>query len=574
MTVKKLILAAAIAATAAAGGYFYHLDPKTDSDIDPLLTLIPAESAFVSFATEDYDHYQYLHAFGYAQESLYDYLDDRELTAEQAFIIQYLDGYLQSAVDKQTLKTYLGTPDNIKPVMYTLGLVPVYKLQLENSDAFWRTISQVEQETGATYQAGQFGEVTYRRYRLTEEEDEDIGLIIAVGNQVATFTLDLPMLGEENPLKLALGIEKPQLSFAQSDRFSELKTKYGQQYSNYAYLDHQAIIQGLTQPASNRIARQLEVLQQQTSEPFLDEIRHPNCQTELAAIARNWPRTVGLAEYSMHNGQAAIKGKLVIESHNQVLINALKAIRGFLPEVTDPTERIFSIGLGLDVSKLATSVGSIWNDLRQPSYSCDFLADFQQSLGDENPATMLSLGASMLGSVKGMHFALNDLTLDTEHPFGPQWDKLDFLFTLSANQPENLLLSAQMFVPELAQLTLEANGEPIDLSTLVSAETGIQTPLFARLNDKHLALYSGAQSVTSAEAILKQPLTAKGLFQFDVNMPRFMEAMRLAAEFSGEELPEELMHESTSNVITQFVIDINDSGITVDYHQHSTTPVQ
>ncbi|EEX37358.1 Uncharacterised protein [Vibrio metschnikovii] len=571
---KKLILAAAIAATAAAGGYFYHLDPKTDSDIDPLLTLIPAESAFVSFATEDYDHYQYLHAFGYAQESLYDYLDDRELTAEQAFIIQYLDGYLQSAVDKQTLKTYLGTPDNIKPVMYTLGLVPVYKLQLENSDAFWRTISQVEQETGATYQAGQFGEVTYRRYRLTEEEDEDIGLIIAVGNQVATFTLDLPMLGEENPLKLALGIEKPQLSFAQSDRFSELKTKYGQQYSNYAYLDHQAIIQGLTQPASNRIARQLEVLQQQTSEPFLDEIRHPNCQTELAAIARNWPRTVGLAEYSMHNGQAAIKGKLVIESHNQVLINALKAIRGFLPEVTDPTERIFSIGLGLDVSKLATSVGSIWNDLRQPSYSCGLLADFQQSLGDENPATMLSLGASMLGSVKGMHFALNDLTLDTEHPFGPQWDKLDFLFTLSANQPENLLLSAQMFVPELAQLTLEANGEPIDLSTLVSAETGIQTPLFARLNDKHLALYSGAQSATSAEAILKQPLTAKGLFQFDVNMPRFMEAMRLAAEFSGEELPEELMHESTSNVITQFVIDINDSGITVDYHQHSTTPVQ
>ncbi|MGT0150183.1 hypothetical protein ACT691_14555 [Vibrio metschnikovii] len=93
------------------------------------------------------------------------------------------------------MKTYLGTPDNIKPVMYTLGLVPVYKLQLENSDAFWRTISQVEQETEATYQTGQFGEVTYRRtYRLTEEEDEDIGLIIAVGNQVATFTPDLPML--------------------------------------------------------------------------------------------------------------------------------------------------------------------------------------------------------------------------------------------------------------------------------------------------------------------------------------------------------------------------------------------
>ncbi|PXA73947.1 hypothetical protein [Vibrio sp. 11986-1-5] len=571
---KKLILAAAITATAAAGGYFYHLDSKANTDLDPLLTLIPAESAFVSFTTEEYDHYQYLHAFGYAQESLYDYFDDREFTAEQAFIIDYLDGYLQSAVDKQTLKNYLGTPDSIQPIMYTLGLIPVYKIQLENSDTFWRTISQVEQETGATYQTGQLGEVNYRRYRLTEEGDEDIGLIIAVDNKIATFTLDIPMLGEENPLKLALGIEKPQLSFAQSDRFSKLKTKYGKQYSNYADLDHQAIIQGLTQPGSNRIARQLEALQQQTSEPFLDELRHPNCQTELAAIGRNWPRTVGLAEYSMHNGQAAIKGKLVIESHNQVIINALKAIRGFLPEVTDPQERIFSIGLGLDISKLATSVGSIWNDLRQPSYSCEFLADFQQSLGDENPAAMLSLGASMLGSVKGMHFALNDLSLDTEHPFGPQLDKLDFLFTLSANQPENLLLSAQMFVPELAHLALEANGEPMDLSTLVSAETGIQTPLFARLNDKHLALYSGAQSATSAEAILKQPLTSKGLFQFDVNMPRFMEAMRLAAEFSDEELPEELMHGATSNTVTQFIIDINDNGIVLDYHQYSAKPVQ
>ncbi len=38
----------------------------------------------------------------------------------------------------ESLKAFLGTGDMVNPIMYTLGLVPVYKVQLENPAALWK----------------------------------------------------------------------------------------------------------------------------------------------------------------------------------------------------------------------------------------------------------------------------------------------------------------------------------------------------------------------------------------------------------------------------------------------------
>ncbi|WP_172953248.1 hypothetical protein [Vibrio fujianensis] len=558
---KKLLLASAVA-VAAVGGYYYTTG--SDTSTDALLGSIPADSPLVVMQTEAYDHFEYVNTMGKSQQSLYDLFADFDLTAEQDFMVAYLDGYLQSAVDKKTFKAYSGTPDKVKPVFYTLGMIPVYKIQLEDTAAFWNTIDQTEQATGATHQATKLGNIDYRRYRLSDENGEEINLVIAVHDNVATFTLDFPLLKEANPLKLALGVEKPQKAFADSDILSGLQRKYGKQYSSYGYLDHQEIIKGFTQPASNLLARQVDILQEYNPEPFIEELRKPNCQSEFATIASHWPRTVALTHYQAKNDQVNLDGQIVLESTNKVILNAIQSIRGFMPKMS-AQDSIFEFGFGLDVAKLAPAINTIWQDIQQPTYQCDFLAEMQQEMGSENPAAMLSMGSSMVNGMKGMHFTLNDVALDLQKPYSPQFEKLDFLFTLSAENPIALLQTAQMFIPQLAQLTIQPNGNPVDLSALLKSETGVSTPLFARLNDKHLALYAGERSSTNSQSVLASSLEAQGLFQFAVNAPRVLELMELVAEMQGEEVPEDISAGLNSNAVSQITFDVNDHGFVLGY---------
>ncbi|MCG3724366.1 hypothetical protein [Vibrio cincinnatiensis] len=564
---KKLLLASAVAAV-AVGGYYYSSGSNVPSD--PLFSLIPADSPLVVVQTEAYDHFEYVNAMGASEESLYDLFTGIELTPEQDFLVAYLEGYIQSATDKQALKAYLGAPDKVKPVFYTLGMIPVYKIELENTDAFWNTIDKTEQETGASHQLGKQDDIEYRRYKLSHEDAEDIGLVIAVDGNIATFTLDVPLFQDINPLKLALGIDKPQKAFADSNILTALKSKYGKQYTAYGYLDHQEVVKGFTQPASNLLAQQIDRLQQLSPEPFIEEIRQPSCQSELATIAGHWPRTVSFARYLAQDGQASVDGKVVVESHNRVILNALKSIRGFMPQMT-AQDSIFEVGFGLDVEKLAPAINMIWQDLQQPTYQCEWLSEIQQDMGEDNPSMMLSLGASMVNGMKGMHFTLNDMTLDTQNPFALQFEKLDFLFTLSAENPAVLLQTAQMFIPQLSQLALQPNGDAVDLSALIESETGISAPLSARLNDKHLALYSGERSETNSQRVLASPLTAKGLFQFSVNAPRVLELMEQVSDMTGESVPEDLSAGLGGNAVTQVIFDVNDHGFIFGYEHHVKT---
>ncbi|MCG6272433.1 hypothetical protein K6U70_09765, partial [Vibrio vulnificus] len=146
---NKIILASAVAAAAASGAYFYKVGLNTQAG-DDFLAYVPADTPLISLQTNAINHYEYLTSMGYQNESFADAFDLKELTPEQAFLLAYFDGYLNSASNEQSLKNYLGTGDNVKPLLYTLGMVPVYKFEIENPTAFWATIDKKEKETGAT----------------------------------------------------------------------------------------------------------------------------------------------------------------------------------------------------------------------------------------------------------------------------------------------------------------------------------------------------------------------------------------------------------------------------------------
>ncbi|MCG6262013.1 hypothetical protein K6U64_02695 [Vibrio vulnificus] len=171
----------------------------------------------------------------------------------------------------------------------------------------------------------------------------------------------------------------------------------------------------------------------------------------------------------------------------------------------------------------------------------------------------------MINGVKGIQFSLNDITMNLQGQYGPEFEKLDFLFSLSADDPSLLVQTAKMFVPQLAEVNIEPNGQAVDLSALVEAQTGMKTPLFARMNDKHLTLYAGEKAAAGSEVVLKQPLEAGGLWQAYMNTSRVLEFATMAAELSGEPIPEEVSEALTVDATLNFVFDANDKGLEMRY---------
>ena len=93
--------------------------------------------------------------------------------------------------DGETFINTFGLAENIRSYFYTLGALPVLKIEVANADAIWTLLDKAEGESGLVHVAGQLKGVNYRSYPLTEATDEEqINLVVAVNNSMLTMTID------------------------------------------------------------------------------------------------------------------------------------------------------------------------------------------------------------------------------------------------------------------------------------------------------------------------------------------------------------------------------------------------
>ncbi|MCV5655819.1 hypothetical protein OFN54_31245, partial [Escherichia coli] len=83
------------------------------------------------------------------------------------------------------------------------------------------------------------------------DPQDGIGLVVAVVDNVLTLTVDVPQLGVQNPIKMALGLEAPSQNIADSGRLEALQAKYGENNNSFGYFDHREVIKGLTTKDGN-----------------------------------------------------------------------------------------------------------------------------------------------------------------------------------------------------------------------------------------------------------------------------------------------------------------------------------
>ncbi|WP_435236972.1 hypothetical protein ACR30L_05195 [Psychromonas sp. PT13] len=563
---KKVIIIAAIAAAGAGAYMISQQQQPSQTTAYNVLNYVPADTPLFTGQLEPFPIKDYLtSAPTIASPNQQKMIDDLHAKNDPKidFFANIFSDYLQGLQNpEQFIKTF-GLPEKSRGYFYTLGLLPVIKIEVENPQAIWDLLDKNEKETGFMHHEGTEQSLTYRAYSLTDESDPaNLELVIAIDKGWLTITLN-SALSEPSLLSTALGLTEAKASLAASGKIDEIIKKHNFNNASVSFINHIEIIKGLTTVDGNQLARQLTKLETEFNEPIFSEIRTPECATDFASIANNWPQTVaGYTDMTITKEQSTLQMSAIVESKNQVILTALQNIRGYIPNyIGNMEDSILSMGVGIDAAQLTDSLTSIWQDLQTPAYTCQPLAEIQDNIGQSGASIgMMGMGISMANGIKGAGFALLDYSLkQTENM--PSIDNVDALISVTADNPLQILNSIKMFMPpELQQLQLTDNGEPVSLNTLfpIPAELNIDPKLAIKGN--HLVIYSGEKSKAAADTLATEKPSQNGIYDLSVDFKKLFSSLSSEA-FSKEMIPEELQFMTTYDTRIKASFDITAEGL-------------
>lgn len=562
---KKLAVAAVVLAV-GAGAYYINQQPNSVAT-NPVLDNIPADTLMFSGQLTPFPAKDYLTSFAskYKQGSFDDLAMLSEFdSAQEKFFLSLYQQNLKLLTEPEKFLAYYGLADAFQSYFYTLGALPVMKIELANADAFWAELDRAEQDSGLSHQAQSLDGIDYRAYSLLDDsEEEHIDIIFAVDKGWLTITLNTSFNAPEL-LETALGIKQVDNPITATTMLQDMIHQHGFVEDSISFINHVELVKGITSVDGNRFAKQIsKLVSSQQDDPFAD-LRSPECQSELMSIANNWPLTVmGFDTYDVKPTETTLDVRAVVESKNQVILGALAKVRGFIPDFgKDAINHIMSAGVGMDLGQLAPSLNSIWKDLQTPTFSCQLLAESQYELKQYSPA-MIGMFTGMANGVKGVNLTVLDYQLAEDDYGSPMVEQLDALFSLSAENPTMLIDMVKPFFPPLAQINLPNDGKAVDVTSLLMlpAELGVQAKM--AIKGQHLVIYSGDKAEKLADKLAEQALTTNGLVDLSIDYEKMLTPLITAIEQSGEPLPQELLMMKDYNMQIQMSVDITDKGIEV-----------
>lgn len=562
---KKAFVAAAVIAI-GAGAYWATQQKETEPN-NAMLAFVPADTPIFSAQFKPFPIKDYIDSIPDAQkqypQELQDLMQDED-DPRAKFFLGLFNRYIAAIKDGQTFVDTFGLPDSLTSYFYTLGALPVLKLDVAKPDVLWALLDGIDAESGLSHQVRAIGGINYRAYPLMDENEEDkIDLVLAIDKGILTVTLETSF-SDPALLETALGIKAIPNPLSESGIVEDIFAKHGFLKDGLSYINHQELVKAITTSDGNQLAKQLNHFYSITKEDPFAELRSDVCRTELMGIAKNWPKTVmGYTEFELKDKQMSMGFSTVIESNNQVILGALKQIRGFLPAYTqDINNSVFSFGLGVDVNEFVPALTKVWNELLTPAYQCEPLMQMQSEMESQSPA-MLGMFTGMANGVKGLSMSLINYELN-EGAEQLELKDLDAIVTLSADDPITLFNMVKPFAPELANIQLPTDGSAVDLNSALQLPPYLGFSANMALKGNHLAIYSGDKSQQIADGLAKETLSANGLLSVSADYGKMFTPMMTLLEMSGESIPPEFADLKDYNMKVKVDIDVNTQGIVID----------
>jgi len=572
---NKVIIAGAIL---AAGAGAVIVSQQNSAPTYNVLEYIPADTPLFAGQFEPFPLKNYIASAPKmvdpaVQNSADDLVDPTQPAT--SFLLNLVKAYETSLTDADLFIKTFGLPDEVRAYFYTLGLLPVFKIEVVNEQAIWDLLDKAELESGFSHKKGMLENIAYRAYPITDETDPvNAEVIVAIDNGLLTITFN-STYHQPGLLANALGLTKADNSLAASGSIEQIIKQHNFMADSIGYINHIEIIKGLTTADGNQLAKQITAMQKKLgNDDSLMQIRSEQCAAELATIATNWPRTVtGYTQLEINSKESTVAMSTIIESKNQVFIDALSALRGHIPNyIDDINNNVLAMAIGLDVSELSNTLNTLWSDLQMPSYTCQPLAEIQAQLSQyRDTIGIVGMSANMANGIQGVSMGILDYAV-TNLDSNPQLDRLDALFTVSASNPEQLFNSAKMFMPELQQIQLTNGGAPVSLSALLPIPSELNLDPQLAIQGNHLVIYNGEKGKKAADGLATEALAKKGLYNLSFDFKKMVTPMITAVELSGETIPEEAMFLTEYDARMQMSADINHEGLILKSKVNNKAP--
>lgn len=564
---RNILIAGAVVAAGAAGYYFSQQEdgPLAPAKSSPL-AYVPADTVIFSGQLAPFPLKNYLSSTAFSQAALpdefYKELESGSDDPAEKFLASLAKSYFQAASSPAQFQSEFGLPDELRMLIYTVGFLPVARYEVTSEAALWKVLDKAEQESGLKHEARTLGEQTFRAYVLDDSpsgKGDRFELLVAYVDGWAVWTANTH-LNDEQAVKVALGVEKPAAALADSGKLEAIEKKHGFSKDMLTYVDHQGLVKGFTTADGNSLAKMITQAMQAENDPdALADIRTPECQAEMGAIAANWPQTVfGMHDMQITAERSYMKGGMVIESNNKVVMDALSAMQGYIPAYLNKAQ-VLGMGVGLDVNTLGTSLTSIWNNMLEPTYKCEPLIEMQESVREANPAA-LAMFTGMAQGVKGISAGISDFSLDMDSP-QPTLNTLDAVMTLTADNPAVLFNMAKSFAPPLAAIQLPTDGSSLDLSTVLPIPPEVNVKPMLALKGKHLVIYSGKGEEVANGLATEEP-TGNGLYNISIDYKKMLTPVMPMIQMAGDpEVAEQLSMLTKMDMNIKMDMKLNAQGI-------------
>lgn len=560
---KKILIAGAIVAAGAVG---YWLSQETGSDNqfkkDTALTYIPSETALFSGQLTPFPIKTYVNSLSEADKAATAELFE-DLSTDNNQQVQFLadlsTAYMSSLENGDTFIQTWGLAEAVNGYFYTLGAIPVIKVDMADANAFWRQLDKAEKSSGMTHHKGILQGVSYRQYAFGDEE-QTLDMIVAVNHNrlIITFNTDL---NDDDLLNVALELSPASQSLFDAKTIETIIEKYSFSESSISFINHESLIKGFTTTEGNRLARQLARYAKNEGEDVFSEFKQENCRVELQGIAANWPQTVmGLKGYSVTDESSMFDLTTVIESKNAVILGALSGMKGFIPHYVSHLDgAVAALGLGLDASQISSSLADIWDNILTPEYQCESLRQFQQQLAQSDPA-MIGMMTGMAQGVMGASASLLDYKL-TEGDDGAVLKRLDAIASISSDDPALLFNMAKMFAPALADVTLPTDGSAVDITHALALPSEWPLALKMAVKGKHLVIFNGDKGKVAAEHLSHELVIKNDLAMVSFDSSKMLEPLQAYAKMAGTNDVVDLSQMKPQNMEVTLALDVDDKGI-------------
>lgn len=412
-----------------------------------------------------------------------------ELEPPERFLVA-LDDELGGTLDRRTLET-LGFHSQPRVAVYGIGLMPAMRLEIKDGAAVESLISRLIDKSlgkalGPLANLIARSSVKGQSYWHVAIPDSGMTFVLAVADR--ELVAGITPSAERDAFAAAL-LTGPAQSMASSRRLHQMVATHRLGRHALAYVDLDRITATLFDAGT--------VLPPEMAEAVA--ALSPVCRSEIRDLARAMPRAAFGAEY-VPGGDTSVALALEMAPERARELEGIESqVQGFglRPDARD----LLSLGVAVNVDKALGFLVARASAIQTAPYQCDELAGLNEAANEilANLSRSSQKIPPLARQPRGVYVAVRDGDFSAEQP-----TDVKAMMVLAMSDPMQLVSMARAMVPQLGEMTVAPDGEPVSLPAMGLPAEMVSSPHVAA-TDSSLAVSVGEGMNRELAAVLASP---------------------------------------------------------------------